>query len=304
MSGRHFADALLEDCHRKQSQIVVGLDPRLDRLPAELRPGGSASGQAECLLAFNKALIEAVAEYAAAVKCQIAFYEQLGCAGMSAYAATIRHAEERDLIVIADAKRSDIASTASAYAAAHLGGHEGGADDFVADAVTVNPYLGSDGVRPFVNAAAATGRGVFVLVKTSNPSSVELQDLDCGGAPLYEHVAALVAAWGGPHRGTEGYSSVGAVVGATFPEELARLRALMPHTPLLVPGFGAQGGGVRDVVAAFDAQGDGAIINSSRSIIFAWRRAPYAERFGEKAWRDAVRAAAADMRAQLWQATH
>ena len=304
MSGRHFADALLDACRCRQSQVVVGLDPRLDRLPAEFRPDGSAAGAAECLLAFNRAVIEAVADSAAAVKCQIAFYEQLGCAGMSAYAATIRHAKDCGLIVIGDAKRGDIASTASAYAAAHLGGHEGGADDFVVDAVTVNPYLGSDGVRPFVNAAVATGRGLFVLVKTSNPSSVELQDLDCGGVPLYEHVAALVATWGGPHRGTTGYSPVGAVVGATFPAELARLRALMPHAPLLVPGFGAQGGGVRDVLPAFDERGEGAVVNSSRGIIFAWHRAPYAERFGEGAWREAVRAAAADMRAQLWEATH
>jgi len=304
MPERHFADALLEACRRKRSQVVVGLDPRLDRLPAELREGDAAPGPAERILAFNRNVIDAVAESAAAVKCQIAFYEQLGCAGMAAYAETIRHAKNCDLIVIADAKRGDIASTASAYAAAHLGGHDGGVDDFVADALTVNPYLGSDGVRPFVNAAVTTGRGLFVLVKTSNPSSTELQDLDCGGRPLYEHVASLVSAWGAPHKGEGGYSPVGAVVGATFPEELARLRALMPHTPLLVPGFGAQGGGVQDVLPAFDERGEGAVVNSSRGIIFAWHRAPYAERFGEKGWRDAVRAAAADMRDQLWQGTH
>lgn len=304
MPARNFADALLAACRRKESQVVVGLDPRLDRLPAEFRPAGPEARAAESVLAFNRAVIEAVADSAVAVKCQIAFYEQLGCEGMTAYAATVRYAREHGLIVIGDAKRGDIATTAAAYAAAHLGGGEGGADDFVVDAVTVNPYLGSDGVLPFLETALATGRGLFVLVKTSNPSSVEVQDLDCGGAPVYEHVAGLVSAWGEPHRGPGGYSPVGAVAGATFPEELARLRTLMPHAPLLVPGFGAQGGGVEDVLPAFDSDGLGAIVNSSRGIIFAWKRAPYAQRFGEPGWRDAVRAAAADMRARLWEATH
>jgi len=304
VSERHFADALLDACRRKRSQVVVGLDPRVDRLPAELRPDATCEGRAQCVESFNRGVIDAVADIAAAVKLQIAFYEQLGCAGMAAYAATIRCARERGLIVIGDIKRGDIAGTASAYAAAHLGGSAAISADFVVDAVTVNPYLGSDGVRPFVDAAAATGRGLFVLVKTSNPSAVELQDLSCGGALLHEHVAALVEVWGAPHTGAGGYSPVGAVVGATFPDDLARLRALIPHTLLLVPGYGAQGGGIDDVLPAFDAAGEGAVVNSSRGIIFAWRHGPHAGRHGEGAWRDAVRAAAAEMRDALWQATH
>lgn len=303
MPQEHFADALMDACRRKESQIVVGLDPRADRLPAGLRPSGpGARAAAEAVLAFNRGVLEAVSESAAAVKCQVAFYEQFGCEGMLAYALTIQAARELGLIVIGDVKRGDVAGTAQAYAAAHVAG--GASEDFVVDAVTVNPYLGSDGVLPFVEAAKATGRGLFVLVKTSNPSSVEVQDLDCGGAPLYERVADLVRTWGEAHRGESGYSAVGAVVGATFPEELARLRALMPHAPLLVPGFGAQGGAVEDVRPAFDRDGLGAIVSSSRGIIYAWQRAPYAERFGEARWQEAVAAAAQDMRAALWQATH
>jgi len=310
MRRDHFADRLMARIRATQSQVVVGLDPRPDRLPAELRPqkgGASAAAAAGAVAAFNREVLQAVCEHAVAVKLQIAFYEQLGCAGMEAYAATVREARARDLIVIGDVKRNDIAGTAAAYAAAHLGPPAAdlfGATDFAVDAVTVNPYLGSDGVAPFLQAASANGCGVFVLVKTSNPSSVELQDLDCGGRPIYEHVAALVDRWGRPHRGGSGYSLLGAVVGATFPGELARLRDLMPSTPLLVPGFGAQGGGVDDVVAAFDPAGEGAVVNSSRGIIYAWKHPAYDEEYGEARWREAVRAAAADMRRDLWQATH
>jgi len=309
MEPGNFADALIEAVRRKQSQVVVGLDPRLERLPAELRPRvddrASPAAAADAITAFNRAVVDAVAEHAVAVKPQIAFYEQWGCEGMRAYADSLSYARERGLLVIGDVKRSDIASTAEAYAAAHLGSPDASAaPDFVADAVTVNPYLGSDGVQPFLAAAAAQGRGVFVLVKTSNPSSAELQDLDCGGLPLYERVAGLVAQWGEAWRGERGYSLLGAVVGATYPGELGRLRALMPHAPFLVPGFGAQGGGVEDVLGAFDERGEGAIVNSSRGIIFAWQREPYASSHGEERWRDAVRTAAADMQERLWRATH
>ncbi len=307
MAARHFADMLADTVRRKQSQMVVGLDPRVDRLPAELKPEGHGPADAAAaIVEFNREVIDAVAEHAVAVKCQVAFYELHGCAGMEAYARTICMARERDLLVIGDVKRNDIASTAAAYAAAHLGpsGQGGGAADFVVDAVTVNPYLGADCVMPFVEAAAANGRGVFALVKTSNPSSVELQDADCAGSPLYERLAELVVEWGRDYCGREGYSLLGAVVGATFPDDLLRLRKLMPAAPLLVPGFGAQGGGVDDVVGAFDPQGEGAVVNSSRGIIYAWQRPPYSIEHGEGRWRDAVRAAAADMREQLWQATH
>jgi len=309
MEPGNFADALIEAVRRKQSQVVVGLDPRLERLPAELQPSAddraSPAAAAGAIVAFNRAVLDAVAGHAVAVKPQVAFYEQWGCEGMRAYADSLRYARERGLLTIGDVKRSDIASTAEAYAAAHLGSPDiSAAPDFVADAVTVNPYLGSDGVQPFLAAAAAQGRGVFVLVKTSNPSSAELQDLDCGGMPLYECVAGLVAQWGEAWRGENGYSLLGAVVGATYPGELGRLRAQMPHAPLLVPGFGAQGGGVEDVLGAFDERGEGAIVNSSRGIIFAWQREPYASSHGEERWRDAVRAAAGDMQERLWRATH
>jgi orotidine-5'-phosphate decarboxylase len=309
MTRPHFGDALTAAMRHKQSQVVVGLDPRPERLPDELRPAdgafGDAPAAAEAIKAFNEAVVEQVAEFAVAVKPQVAFYEQLGCAGMEAYAHAIAVARAHGLMVIGDAKRNDIASTAAAYAAAHLGGADAPfASDFVADAVTINPYLGSDGVRPFLETAAATGRGVFALVKTSNRSSAELQDLDCGGAPLYEQVADLVEEWGAAYRGHEGYSCLGAVVGATYPEELVRLRGLMPHTLLLVPGFGAQGGDLDSVKGAFDADGLGAVVNSSRGIIFAWEQAPYDQAYGPGRWRDAIRAAAADMRGILWDATH
>ncbi len=304
MPERNFADELTRRIRERRSQVVVGLDPRLERLPREITE--SADSPADAVLAFNRAVIDAVAEHAVAVKPQIAFYEQLGCAGMHAYAKSVRHAQERDLLVIGDGKRNDIASTAAAYAAAHLGGpgdEAAAGGDFRADAVTINPYLGSDGVRPFLQAASATGGGVFVLVKTSNASSAEVQDLEVGGCRVYERVAELVEQWGEPYRGESGYSLLGAVVGATFPRQLAALRARMPHTPFLVPGFGAQGGRVEDVAAAFDREGCGAVVNSSRGVIFAWQRPPYDEEFGEGRWREAVTAAAARMRSDLWEAT-
>lgn len=312
MTTENFADRLLERCRAARSQVVVGLDPRFDRLPDELSRaavndfGETPRAVAEAFLAFNRAVIDAAGDVVAAFKPQAAFYEQYGCEGMRAYARTIAYARGQGHIVIGDVKRNDIASTAAAYAAGHLGGGQGGSgsNDFVADAITVNPYLGADGVEPFLQAAASGGRGVFALVKTSNPSSRDIQDADCEGAPLYERVARLVEQWGGPHRGRSGYSSLGAVVGATFPEELGRLRELMPHAVLLVPGFGAQGGGVQDVLGAFDADGLGAVVNASRSVIFAWERNPWRERYGAGQWSEAVRAAAAAMREQIWGATH
>jgi len=312
MARPHFADELLRRCRDRGTQVVVGLDPRFDRLPADVTEpalaefGPCPRAAARAFRDFNRAVIGRVAEHVVAVKVQVAFYEQLGCAGMEAYAETLRYAREKGLLVIGDVKRNDIAATAAAYAAAHLGG--GGAvedsDDFVADAITVNPYLGGDGVRPFLEAAAPRGRGVFVLVRTSNPSAVEIQDLDCGGEPLCGRLARLVDEWGAQYRGSSGYSALGAVVGATFPDELVGLRRRMPHAVLLVPGFGAQGAGVADVAGAFDADGGGAVVNASRSVIFAWERPPYSDSYGPEHWHEAVAQAAADMRAQIWAATH
>jgi len=309
MSTEHFADRLAAQIERKQSQVVVGLDPRLDLMPPELvAEAGCDSGEAAAaVLRFNRAVIDAVCDAAVAVKCQIAFYERLGCAGLEAYAQTLEYARDRGLIVIGDVKRGDIGSTAQAYAEAHIPPPEatglGGAPDFRCDAVTVNPLFGSDGMGPFIERAAAAGCGVFALVKTSNPSSAQIQDLDCGGVPLYERIGALVEGWGEPHRGRCGYSLLGAVVGATFPEVIARLRGLMPHTVFLVPGFGAQGGGAGDVAAAFDSAGMGALVSSSRGIIYAYRRPPYDEEYGPAKWLEAVRVAAERMREEVWTAT-
>ena len=263
---KNFADRLIETIERKRSCVVVGLDPQLESLPSDLREKArrSAADAADAIVEFNRRVLGAVAEHAVAVKPQSAFYEALGWEGVRAFAGTIRAARDCGLLVIANVKRGDIGSTAEAYAQGHL-------DALQADAVTVNPYLGIDGIAPFIK-RARDGKGVFVLVKTSNPSSVELQDLDASGAKLYEKVAELVERWGGDCRGESGYSAVGAVVGATFPAAAEKLRRLMPHALFLVPGYGAQGATADDCRSCFDAQGRGAVVNSSRGIIFAWRR--------------------------------
>ena len=301
----HFADRLCAAIDDKGSAVVVGLDPRPDSLPpyllaacrAEL--GESTEAVAEALWRFNRGIIDAVHDVVPAVKPQLAFYERYGVAGLKAYARTANHAKDAGLLVIADGKRNDIGSTAGAYAEAFLGTarvfDQSVASDFTADALTVNPFLGRDGIQPFVDCARQHGRGVFVLVKTSNPSAGELQDLQIDGQPLYERLGAWVETWGASSRGRSGYSSVGAVVGATWPEQAARLRALMPHTLFLVPGYGAQGATAADVACCFDARGHGALINASRSIIFAWRAEPYASRYGESRYGTAAREAARRM---------
>jgi orotidine-5'-phosphate decarboxylase len=279
--------------------------------------GRTPAAAARAVLEFNRAVIDSVEPAAVAVKPQIAFYEAFGCEGLRAYAETIGHARARGLLVIGDVKRNDIGSTAAAYAQAHLPGPpasppaplplgEGrvraawpAASEFHADAITINALFGSDGVKPFLERARQSGAGLFVLVRTSNPSSAELQDLDCGGEPFYVRVAALVEEWGACDRGASGYSLVGAVAGATFPAALRRLRQAMPHAVLLVPGLGAQGGTVADVTGAFDAQGRGAIVNASRSVIYAFR-----DGAGGGPWQQAVRRAAESLRCELWQATH
>ncbi len=316
MSGiKHFADALLARMESVSSQVVVGLDPRIDRLPQPIvddavdRHGHSPRAAAEAISEFNRRVLAAVHENIAAVKCQVAFYEKWGVEGLKAYARTVRCAWDRDLPVIGDVKRNDIGSTAEAYAQAHLGGqHEGmwrGARDFVVDAATVNPYFGTDGMEPFLERAAERKKGLFALVRTSNPSSSELQGMEAAdGEPLFRKVARMVEQWGEPYRGESGYSLLGAVVGATQPDALESLREQMPHTFFLVPGYGAQGGGAEDVLPAFDEDGGGAVVNSSRGIIFAWQRPPYEDRYGPENWLQAVEAAAAGMQTELWEATH
>ena len=270
-------------------------------LPDGLIPGGNAddpTAVADGFTRFCREVIDVVAPLVAVVKPQAAFFEQLGPVGMAAMAEVIRYAgQEKGLLVILDGKRNDIGSTAAAYAGGFLGAAHKSA--WGADALTVSPYLGEDSLAPFVEVAQQRNAGVFVLVKTSNPGGGMFQDLVADGRPLYRHVAEYVENTAHRTVGECGYGSVGAVVGATYPEQLAELRAEMPHTWFLVPGFGSQGGTARDVAAAFDRQGTGAIVNNSRGITFAHTRSPYAERFGPARWQEAVEAATRDMISQL-----
>jgi orotidine-5'-phosphate decarboxylase len=283
----HFADRLVEAVRRKNSRVVVGLDPRLDSLPDELRQGTAKDIEkaGKAILDFNGELIELVKEHAVAVKPQVAFYEQLGPFGMVAYFATLKHARDNGLLVIGDVKRGDVPETAKAYAEAHTVA-------FPSDAVTLNPYFGTDGMTPFLEAAKRHRTGAFVLVKTSNPRSGEIQDLPVEGKPLYLHIAAKVAEWGRDLMGESGYSSIGAVVGATHPAQAAEIRAALPNAFFLVPGYGAQGGKAEDLKACFNPDGLGAVVNSSRGIISAWERDAYKG----LPWRQAVRKALSDMR--------
>ena len=270
-------------------------------LPQGLLPAGNADDPAAVADSFGRfcrEVIDVVAPLVAVVKPQAAFFEQLGPVGMTALAEVIRYAgQEKGLLVILDGKRNDIGSTAAAYADGFLGAAD--KSPWGADALTVSPYLGEDSLEPFVEVAQQRNAGVFVLVKTSNPGSGMFQDLVADGRPVYRHVAEYVENAAQRTAGDCGYGSVGAVVGATYPEQLAELRAEMPHTWFLVPGFGSQGGTARDVAAAFDRQGTGAIVNNSRGIIFAHTRSPYAQRFGPTRWQEAVEAATRDMISQL-----
>ena len=299
-----FADRLETAVRRCHNPVLVGLDPRRESLPPGILADRSDAGPEEIAAAYGtfcRAVIDVVAPLVAAVKPQAAFFEQLGPAGMTVLAEVIHYAQEHGLLVIFDGKRNDIGSTATAYAQGLLG--SGGQSPWGADALTVSPYLGDDSLQPFIDVAAQRGAGVFVLVKTSNPGGRMLQDLVADGRPLYRHVAQYVEQQAAQTAAAGGYGLVGAVVGATYPAQLAELRAAMPHTWFLVPGFGSQGGTAADVAAAFDAEGRGAIVNNSRGIIFAHRIKPYAERYGAQAWQAAVEAATRDMIAQLRSAT-
>lgn len=295
MSSVSFTQRLAAAMDDKRSAVCVGIDPRFDSLPAALRGAqrGNAEAQAAAFEEFGLGVIEAVAEHAVAIKPQAAFFERLRAPGFAAFTRLCAAARERGLMVVADVKRGDIGTTAEAYAEAYLGG-----DEFepMADACTVNAYLGSDGVKPFVQQAVRHGGGIFVLVKTSNKSSAELQDLEINGQPLCERMAALVDTWNQP-RDASGYGPVGAVVGATWPGHLERLRALLPASVLLLPGYGAQGAGAADVLPGFDAQGRGALVTASRSVTFPWgsKEAP-------SDWRGMIGTAAAAMRAEIYDA--
>jgi orotidine-5'-phosphate decarboxylase len=293
-----FSDRLHTAIGRCGNPVLVGLDPRADMLPGSILPAGANAALAEQARAYEtfcREVIDVVGPLVPAVKPQAAFFEQLGPAGMAVLGRLIGYARSKGLLVILDGKRNDIGSTAAAYAQGFLG-HD---SPWGADALTVNPYLGADSLEPFVAVARQRAAGVFVLVKTSNPGGRMLQDLVADGREVFRHVAAHVERLAAETAGTCGYGAIGAVIGATYPQQLAELRAQMPHAWFLIPGYGAQGGKAADVAAAFDAQGTGAIVNNSRGIIFAYRLAPYAEKFGEHAWQAAVEAATREMIAQL-----
>ena len=297
----NFADKLFNAIEEKKNPSVIGLDPRIGQIPDSIKEervakfGDTPQAVAASFVAFNKGIIDAIKDVAPAVKPQMAFYECYGPYGVEAFQVTCDYAKKNGLLVIGDVKRNDIGSTASAYAKGLLGEVDtikGKTTMFDIDSVTVNSYLGTDGVKPFVE-QARNGKGAFLLVKTSNPSSGELQDKKLqSGETVYEAMAKLVDGWGSEVVGERGYSSIGAVVGATYPEEAVKLRGLMPKTPILVPGYGAQGGGAFDTMPCFNDDGYGAIVNSSRGIIFA-----YQKRGGE--YDSAARDAAVDMKKDL-----
>lgn len=297
-----FADRLNAAVKKVGNPVLVGLDPRMEDLPSGFldRFSMDRQGVAEALRVFGCGVVDAVVGMVPALKFQAAFYEMYGSEGIGALHDTAQHASESGLIVLMDGKRNDIGSTAEAYARAYLGKVPVG-DRFEptwhADALTVNPYLGSDGIAPFVKVASRENKGVFVLVRTSNPSARELQDLVCEGRPIYRHVAEHLGRWGADYRGETGYSLVGAVVGATYPEQLVELREALPGVLFLVPGYGAQGGTAEDVAGAFDEDGLGAIINNSRGLTFAFKRPAFA-RFGMD-WQGAIQEAVREMSADL-----
>ena len=297
-----FADRMFIALKRAGNPILVGIDPRVEDLPAGFleRFPADRVGTAEAIKVFGCEVIDAVAAEVPAVKFQVAFYEMYGPEGIKALHETESHAKKRGLIVIMDGKRNDIGSTAEAYARAYLGRVPVGdrlEASWHADALTVNPYLGSDGIEPFVRIAAKENKGVFVLVRTSNATAGEFQDLVAEGRPVYRHVAEHLARWAAGHGGDSGYSLVGAVVGATYPEQLAELREVLPGVPFLVPGYGAQGGSAVDVAAAFDENGLGAIVNSSRGLTFAYKRREFA-RFGTN-WQRSIQEAVREMAEDL-----
>lgn len=297
---------LIEKIQKTKAPICVGLDPMLGYIPEHILKksfqeyGETLEGAADAIWNFNKEIVDHTFDLIPSVKPQIAMYEQFGIEGLKAYEKTVRYCQEKGLLVIGDAKRGDIGSTSAAYATAHLGKVKVGGSvctAFNTDFLTVNPYLGTDGVKPFVDVCKSDDKGLFVLVKTSNPSSGEFQDRLIDGKPLYELVAEKVVEWGADCMdGT--YSNVGAVVGATYPEMSAILRKLMPRTYFLVPGYGAQGGTAKDLKPCFNEDGLGAVVNSSRGIIAAYKQEKYAK-FGAEHFAEASRQAVVDMAADI-----
>ena len=297
---------LVANIKKTNAPIVVGLDPMLNYIPEHVQKkafaefGETLEGAAEAIWQFNKEIVDKTYDLIPAVKPQIAMYEQFGIPGLEALKKTVDYCKEKGLVVIGDIKRGDIGSTSAAYAVGHLGHVQVGSKSYAPfdeDFVTVNPYLGSDGVNPFIDICKEENKGLFILVKTSNPSSGEFQDQLVDGRPLYELVGEKVAAWGEAHMGDE-YSYIGAVVGATYPEMGKVLRKVMPKSYILVPGYGAQGGQGKDLVHFFNEDGLGAIVNSSRGIIAAYKQEAYAK-FGAENFGDASRAAVEAMVADI-----
>lgn len=298
-------DRLIEKTVNTKCPVCVGLDTLYDYVPESIKQDKAyldpLRHAADCIYKYNMEIIDAVCDIVPAVKVQAAYYEMYGLEGMRVFSNTLKYAKMRDLMVIADVKRNDIGSTASAYAAAYLSGVA--IDDRVSvgydsDFITVNPYLGTDGIKPFTDACERTGKGIFCLVKTSNPSSGEFQDIDYGGKKLYELVAEKVAEWGSGLMGRHGYSSIGAVVGATYPKQAEALRSEYPKMYFLVPGFGAQGAKPEDIAVSFDKDGLGAIVNSSRAILLAYRNKMYSD----LDFAGAARQAVLDMRSAILDA--
>lgn len=297
---------LVANIKKTGAPIVVGLDPMLNYIPEQVQQkafaeyGETLEGAAEAIWQFNKEIVDKTYDLIPAVKPQIAMYEQFGLPGLAAFKKTVDYCKEKGLVVIGDIKRGDIGSTSAAYAVGHIGKVKVGSKTYAPfdeDFVTVNPYLGSDGVNPFLDVCKEEKKGIFILVKTSNPSSGEFQDQKIDGRPLYELVGEKVAAWGSEVMGDE-YSYVGAVVGATYPEMGKVLRKVMPKAYILVPGYGAQGGKGKDLVHFFNEDGLGAIVNSSRGIIAAYKQEQYAK-FGAENFGDASRAAVETMVADI-----
>lgn len=297
---------LVKKIEELKAPIVVGLDPMMNYVPEHIQQkafaeyGETLKGAGEAIWQYNKGIIDAIYDLVPAVKPQIAMYEQFGIEGLMAFHKTCEYAKEKGLVIIGDIKRGDIGSTSTAYAVGHVGQVKVGSNlyrGFDEDFVTVNPYLGTDGVKPFIDVCKEEKKGIFVLVKTSNPSSGEFQDQLISGKPLYELVAEKVAQWGEEHMG-DAYSYVGAVVGATYPEMGAALRKVMPKNYILVPGYGAQGGKGSDLAPFFNKDGLGAIVNSSRGIIAAYKQDKYAK-FGPECYADASRQAVLDMKEDL-----
>ena len=298
---------LVSKIQKTGAPIVVGLDPMMKFVPEHIQKkafseyGETLEGAAEAIWQYNKGIVDAVYDLIPAVKPQIAMYEQFGIPGLQAFKKTVDYCKEKGLVVIGDIKRGDIGSTSTAYAVGHLGKVQVGSNQFSGfdeDFVTVNPYLGSDGVKPFIDVCKEEKKGIFVLVKTSNPSSGEFQDRLIDGKPLYELVGAMVDQWGSEVMG-DSYSYVGAVVGATYPEMGRVLREIMPKAYILVPGYGAQGGKGKDLVHFFNQDGLGAIVNSSRGIIAAYQQDAYKEKYSPENYADASRAAVLAMKEDI-----